>query len=222
MAAAAPSAYFTSVCALITWRSLATAALCLFYFIFLISCLNTKSGSGSLHAAPSSLPPPLLHPLLPLLCLSSSGAMWPGIKTETGLPEAPSGGQPGFLSFSTAYTSTQPGHLHYSYPSQGKLQPHPVSPDNAVTHSLPTPAPFPSLSSSATSHYCAEKSDSFISFFCFFLSFFLMWHCFFQVELFLSPGSSFTTSSVYSSIPSATAATTTSTTMAPQVGEITH
>uniref|UniRef100_A0A3Q1AN97 Eyes absent homolog n=1 Tax=Amphiprion ocellaris TaxID=80972 RepID=A0A3Q1AN97_AMPOC len=47
------------------------------------------------------------------------GAMWPGIKTETGLPEAPSGGQPGFLSFSTAYTSTQPGQLHYSYPSQG-------------------------------------------------------------------------------------------------------
>ncbi|XP_036948844.1 eyes absent homolog 3 isoform X1 [Acanthopagrus latus] len=47
------------------------------------------------------------------------GAMWPGIKTETGLPEAPSGGQPGFLSFCSAYTSTQPGHLHYSYPSQG-------------------------------------------------------------------------------------------------------
>ncbi|XP_024152584.1 eyes absent homolog 3 isoform X1 [Oryzias melastigma] len=47
------------------------------------------------------------------------GALWPGIKTETGLPEAPSGGQPGFLSFSTAYTSTQPGALHYSYPSQG-------------------------------------------------------------------------------------------------------
>uniref|UniRef100_A0A672Z535 Eyes absent homolog n=1 Tax=Sphaeramia orbicularis TaxID=375764 RepID=A0A672Z535_9TELE len=47
------------------------------------------------------------------------GALWPGIKTETGLPEAPSGGQPGFLSFSAAYTSTQPGQLHYSYPSQG-------------------------------------------------------------------------------------------------------
>ncbi|XP_017297624.1 eyes absent homolog 3 isoform X1 [Kryptolebias marmoratus] len=47
------------------------------------------------------------------------GALWPGIKTETGLPEAPSGGQPGFLSFSTAFTSTQPGQLHYSYPSQG-------------------------------------------------------------------------------------------------------
>ncbi|KAM6958724.1 protein phosphatase EYA3 [Aplochiton taeniatus] len=47
------------------------------------------------------------------------GSMWPGIKTETGLPEAPSVGQPGFLSFSTAYTSAQPGQVHYSYPSQG-------------------------------------------------------------------------------------------------------
>ncbi|CDQ82527.1 unnamed protein product [Oncorhynchus mykiss] len=38
------------------------------------------------------------------------GAMWPGVKTETGLPDAvPSVGQPGFLSFSSAYTSTQPG-----------------------------------------------------------------------------------------------------------------
>ncbi|XP_019721593.1 protein phosphatase EYA3 isoform X1 [Hippocampus comes] len=75
------------------------------------------------------------------------GAMWPGIKTETGLPEAASGGQPGFLSFSTTYTSSQPSQLHYSYPSQG---------------------------------------------------------------------SSFTTSSVYSNIPSATAATTASTTVALQ------
>uniref|UniRef100_A0A669CJW2 Eyes absent homolog n=1 Tax=Oreochromis niloticus TaxID=8128 RepID=A0A669CJW2_ORENI len=55
------------------------------------------------------------------------GAMWPGIKTETGLPDAPSGGQPGFLSFSSTYTSTQPGQLHYSYPSQGKLPSHSVS-----------------------------------------------------------------------------------------------
>lgn len=59
--------------------------------------------------------------------------MWPGIKTETGPPEAPSGGQPGFLSFSSAYTSSQPGHLHYSYPSQGKLLPHSFSQDNAVS-----------------------------------------------------------------------------------------
>ncbi|XP_014034156.2 eyes absent homolog 3 isoform X2 [Salmo salar] len=50
------------------------------------------------------------------------GAMWPGIKSETGLPDAaPSVGQPGFLSFRSAYTSTQPDpdHVHCSYPSQG-------------------------------------------------------------------------------------------------------
>lgn len=68
------------------------------------------------------LSPPLSFPASVAL-FSSSGAMWPGIKTETGLPEAPPGGQPGFLSFSSTYTSAQPAHLHYSYPSQGKLQP---------------------------------------------------------------------------------------------------
>ncbi|XP_010871427.1 eyes absent homolog 3 isoform X1 [Esox lucius] len=48
------------------------------------------------------------------------GAMWPGVKTETGLPDAaPSVGQTGFFSFSSAYSSTQPSHVHYSYPSQG-------------------------------------------------------------------------------------------------------
>ncbi|XP_042632644.1 eyes absent homolog 3-like isoform X1 [Cyprinus carpio] len=47
------------------------------------------------------------------------GAMWPGLKTESQLPEAPSVGQTGFLSFSSAYTSTQPNQIHYSYPSQG-------------------------------------------------------------------------------------------------------
>uniref|UniRef100_A0A8C9WBY9 Eyes absent homolog n=1 Tax=Scleropages formosus TaxID=113540 RepID=A0A8C9WBY9_SCLFO len=52
------------------------------------------------------------------------GAMWPGIKTETGLAEAPSVGQTGFLSFSAPYTSAQPGQLHYSYPGQGKLKCH--------------------------------------------------------------------------------------------------
>ncbi|KAM7384600.1 hypothetical protein PAMA_011793 [Pampus argenteus] len=94
------------------------------------------------------------------------GAMWPGIKTETGLPEAPSGGQPGFLSFSTAYTSTQPGQLHYSYTSQGKRQRH-------LSHTI-TPS------------------------------------CSLQIC------SSFTTSSVYSNIPAATAATTASTAAAHQ------
>uniref|UniRef100_A0A673L079 Eyes absent homolog n=1 Tax=Sinocyclocheilus rhinocerous TaxID=307959 RepID=A0A673L079_9TELE len=48
------------------------------------------------------------------------GTMWPGLKTESQLPEAPSVGQTGFLSFSSAYTSTQPNQIHYSYPSQGK------------------------------------------------------------------------------------------------------
>lgn len=77
--------------------------------------------------------------MLCLLCsLSPSGAMWPGIKTETGLSEAPSGGQPGFLSFSSTYTSAQPAHLHYSYPSQGKLQLHSISWNNAVTFSKMT------------------------------------------------------------------------------------
>lgn len=47
------------------------------------------------------------------------GAMWPGIKSESGLSEAPSVAQPGFLSFSTAFTSTQPAQAHYSYPAQG-------------------------------------------------------------------------------------------------------
>uniref|UniRef100_A0A3P9NYB3 Eyes absent homolog n=1 Tax=Poecilia reticulata TaxID=8081 RepID=A0A3P9NYB3_POERE len=66
------------------------------------------------------------------------GALWPGVKTETGLPEAPPSGQTGFLSFSTAYTSTQPGQLHYSYPSQGELCAH--------THTH-THTPFSSYSS---------------------------------------------------------------------------
>ncbi|XP_076864291.1 protein phosphatase EYA3 isoform X1 [Brachyhypopomus gauderio] len=47
------------------------------------------------------------------------GAMWPGVKSEPGLLEAPPAGQTGFLSFSTAYTSTQAGQAHFSYPSQG-------------------------------------------------------------------------------------------------------
>ncbi|KAJ8273434.1 hypothetical protein GJAV_G00101570 [Gymnothorax javanicus] len=47
------------------------------------------------------------------------GSMWPGIKTETGQPESPAIGQPGYLTFSTTYTSTQPGQAHYSYMSQG-------------------------------------------------------------------------------------------------------
>ncbi|KAL7829270.1 hypothetical protein AOLI_G00301550 [Acnodon oligacanthus] len=48
------------------------------------------------------------------------GAMWPGIKNEPGLlHEVPPAGQMGFLNFSSAYTATQQGQAHYSYPSQG-------------------------------------------------------------------------------------------------------
>ncbi|XP_039536909.1 eyes absent homolog 3 isoform X1 [Pimephales promelas] len=47
------------------------------------------------------------------------GSMWPGLKTESRLPEAPPVGQTGFLSFSSSYASTQPNQIHYSYPSQG-------------------------------------------------------------------------------------------------------
>ncbi|XP_017337310.1 eyes absent homolog 3 isoform X5 [Ictalurus punctatus] len=47
------------------------------------------------------------------------GAMWPGIKSEPRLQDVPAAVQTPFLSFSTAYTSTQPCQTHYSYPSQG-------------------------------------------------------------------------------------------------------
>lgn len=107
------------------------------------SCNRWRATSSVNSAPPRPTLPSCCHcffffilrlPLLSFLYsfFSSSGALWPGIKTETGLPEAPSGGQPGFLSFSTAYTSSQQGHLHYSYPNQGKLRPHPASQNNTA------------------------------------------------------------------------------------------
>ncbi|XP_053346004.1 eyes absent homolog 3 isoform X2 [Clarias gariepinus] len=53
------------------------------------------------------------------VAFSSLGAMWPGIKSEPRLQDVSATGQTPFLSFSTAYTSTQPCQTHYSYPSQG-------------------------------------------------------------------------------------------------------
>ncbi|XP_062865620.1 eyes absent homolog 3 isoform X2 [Trichomycterus rosablanca] len=47
------------------------------------------------------------------------GAMWPGVKSEPRLHDASAAGQTPFLSFSTAYASTQPQPAHFSYPSQG-------------------------------------------------------------------------------------------------------
>uniref|UniRef100_A0A671N8X7 Eyes absent homolog n=1 Tax=Sinocyclocheilus anshuiensis TaxID=1608454 RepID=A0A671N8X7_9TELE len=63
------------------------------------------------------------------------GSMWPGLKTESRLPEAPSVGQTGFLSFSSAYTSTQHNQIHYSYPSQGK----PATALSVCLHTLSAP-----------------------------------------------------------------------------------
>ncbi|KAI5621709.1 eyes absent-like 3 isoform X2, partial [Silurus asotus] len=64
------------------------------------------------------------------------GAMWPGIKSEPRLQDVSAAGQTPFLSFSTAYTSTQPCQTHYSYPSQGKAAPFPPSLLPFLTHSL--------------------------------------------------------------------------------------
>uniref|UniRef100_A0A671Z2P9 Eyes absent homolog n=1 Tax=Sparus aurata TaxID=8175 RepID=A0A671Z2P9_SPAAU len=82
------------------------------------------------------------------------GAMWPGIKTETGLPEAPSGGQPGFLSFCSAYTSTQPGHLHYSYPSQGSS----FTTSSVYSSILSAAAPTTTTTTSSTTEFSSYNS----------------------------------------------------------------
>lgn len=67
----------------------------------------------------------------------AAGAMWPGIKSEPRLQDVSAAGQTPFLSFSTAYTSTQPCQTHYSYPSQGKAAPF-LPP--SLTHSCPPSA----------------------------------------------------------------------------------
>lgn len=165
----------------------------------------TSATASVIHSAP--LP---LSLSASIALLSSSGAMWPGIKTETGQPEAPSGGQPGFLSFSAAYTSTQPAQLHYSY--QGKLQPHSDSQDNAVT-----PSANGNTETLAVAQLCPPPPAHHLKYCVELLGCIYILSVAVSSERFLSPGSSFTTSSVYSSIPSAAAATTTSTTAAHQV-----
>uniref|UniRef100_A0A672HH23 Eyes absent homolog n=1 Tax=Salarias fasciatus TaxID=181472 RepID=A0A672HH23_SALFA len=91
------------------------------------------------------------------------GAMWPGIKTETGPPEAPSGGQPGFLSFSSTYTSSQPGPLHYSYPSQGKPRPPPSLFTTSSVYSNLPPATAVTTASTAAAHQVRDGGGSFNS-----------------------------------------------------------
>uniref|UniRef100_A0A3B4BEY1 Eyes absent homolog n=1 Tax=Periophthalmus magnuspinnatus TaxID=409849 RepID=A0A3B4BEY1_9GOBI len=77
------------------------------------------------------------------------GALWPGVKSEAAPSEAPSTGQPGFLSFSAAYCPAQAAPLHYSYPSQGKPSV-PATPnlwffssDSSPPESLPAAAALP-------------------------------------------------------------------------------
>ncbi|XP_030071353.1 protein phosphatase EYA1 isoform X6 [Microcaecilia unicolor] len=47
------------------------------------------------------------------------GALWAGIKTEGGLSQSQSPGQTGFLSYSTSFSTPQPGQAPYSYQMQG-------------------------------------------------------------------------------------------------------
>uniref|UniRef100_A0A8C5NE26 Eyes absent homolog n=1 Tax=Gouania willdenowi TaxID=441366 RepID=A0A8C5NE26_GOUWI len=116
-----------------------TAVFLSFWRFGLIACVSSTQTHSTLTSALNDVASYFTFSAPPLALSSSpSGAMWPGIKSETGLPEAPSGGQPGFLSFSTAYTSTQPGQLHYSYPSQGKPPPPPSPPPRSHTPSLQT------------------------------------------------------------------------------------
>ncbi|KAI5087400.1 eyes absent-like 3 isoform X2 [Silurus meridionalis] len=110
------------------------------------------------------------------------GAMWPGIKSEPRLQDVSAAGQTPFLSFSTAYTSTQPCQTHYSYPSQGKAAPFPSSLLPFLTHSLTH-----SLTLVLFLHFLQMLSFS----------------CNILVDC-----SCFTTSGMYSSIPTAPAVTT--------------
>lgn len=82
------------------------------------------------------------------------GAMWPGIKSEPRLQDVSAAGQTPFLSFSTAYTSTQPCQTLYSYPSQGKAAPF-LPPSLTASLTLVLPLHFlQMLSFSCTVLYC--------------------------------------------------------------------
>lgn len=52
--------------------------------------------------------------------LSYSGALWPGMKPESGLIQTPSPSQHSVLTCTTGLTTSQSSPAHYSYPIQGK------------------------------------------------------------------------------------------------------
>lgn len=54
--------------------------------------------------------------------LSNSGALWPGMKPESGLIQTPSPSQHSVLTCTPGLTTSQSSPAHYSYPIQGKAQ----------------------------------------------------------------------------------------------------
>lgn len=54
--------------------------------------------------------------------LSDSGALWPGMKPESGLIQTPSPSQHSVLTCTTGLTTSQSSPAHYSYPIQGKSE----------------------------------------------------------------------------------------------------
>ncbi|XP_061040640.1 eyes absent homolog 3 isoform X4 [Eubalaena glacialis] len=49
------------------------------------------------------------------------GALWPGMKPESGLTQTPSPSQHSVLTCTTGLTTSQPSPAHYSYPIQGRV-----------------------------------------------------------------------------------------------------
>lgn len=53
--------------------------------------------------------------------LSDSGALWPGMKPESGLIQTPSPSQHSVLTCTSGLTTSQPSPAHYSYSIEGNL-----------------------------------------------------------------------------------------------------
>lgn len=85
------------------------------YFCFKIYILNLLADIWKHNHAPQSQC---------IVCnwsnLSDSGALWPGMKPESGLIQTPSPSQHSVLTCTTGLTTSQPSPAHYSYPIQGK------------------------------------------------------------------------------------------------------
>ncbi|XP_074832751.1 protein phosphatase EYA3 isoform X2 [Carettochelys insculpta] len=67
------------------------------------------------------------------------GALWPGMKPESGLIQTPSPSQHNVLTCTTGLTTSQPCPAHYSYPIQATSSASPVSTSSTVVN-ISTPA----------------------------------------------------------------------------------